>query len=192
MRHHLFFLPSLIQLHLLCCIWINLARVNLDRLLLASENSVFVYCSLINEIWKLPAHNPCPVCPLLHYPIIMSWHPLTKLNPQCNIMNYGTWKRLDGVDWPKFSFNACCRSNCCVHCLNSHMIWPQSEACALFGELDVARMCVCVCGPGGPIQTVCLTFNMSLLLISLRSPRWYRKRSSHIVPQCRQIAYNNR
>lgn len=41
---------------------------------------------------------------------------------------------------------------------------------------------------GGPIQTVRLTFSAPLLPTSPGSPRWYRKRSSHTVRQCRQIA----
>lgn len=74
----------------------------------------------------------------------------------------------------------------------SHMNTSQANGECPFG-LDMVRTwrARCVDIPGGPIQTVCLTFNTPLLHISPRSPRWYRKRSSHIVLRCRQIAYNN-
>lgn len=69
---------------------------------------------------------------------------------------------------------------------------PAHAECPFEGGCGVTAVCGGVYAPGGPIQTVCLTFNTLLLPISLRSPRWYRKHSSHIVLQCRQIAYNNR
>lgn len=57
--------------------------------------------------------------------------------------------------------------------------------------------CACVSGlrvfPAVSIQTACVTFTTSPPSPSHRGhPRWYRKRSSHIVPRRRQIAYINR
>lgn len=58
------------------------------------------------------------------------------------------------------------------------------------------RVCVrvrCAYLPGGPNPDgACDFHHVSANPVSPRSPRWYRKRSSHIVPGRRQIAYINR
>lgn len=71
---------------------------------------------------------------------------------------------------------------------------PPKAGCGFYRSV-----CVCVSAsgvrifPAVPIQTARVTFTTSPPTpVSPRSPRWYRKRSSHIVPGRRQIAYINR
>lgn len=144
-------------------------HTNTHTLMLETFWCKYIRIFFKNCIPQCSSLQPILMFTIVYYSYIISLHPFIKL--QSNAINC-------------LNIQATCHK----------VIWIllKPMASALLG-LDMVRTwrARCVDIPGGPIQTVCLTFSTPLLPISPRSPRWYRKRSSHIVLRCRQIAYNN-